>query len=255
MQKAKKQLGQNFLTDTNKVNEIVKSLHIANKHVLEIGPGYGAMTLPMSKVAKTITAFEIDKDVIDFFEENKVSNLELIHQDFLKTTDLDRFNDYVFVSNLPYYISTKILFRVIDETTIKSVNVMLQKELITRIISIHNKKTYGRLSVMIQSLFDITSKISVPSQCFTPSPKVESGFISLSRKEDSDISSTKDYSAFVAACFKSKRKTLLNSLKDASFTKVNLVKAYLELNDYKDNIRAEQLAPNEFIEIYKKLYK
>jgi 16S rRNA (adenine1518-N6/adenine1519-N6)-dimethyltransferase len=202
---AKKNLGQNFLTDKNKVKEIIESLNLnEDSEIIEVGPGRGALTIPLLEKTKNITAIEIDDDLID--DLNKLDGLKVIHQDVLKV-DFDEMvrKETIFVSNLPYYISTKILFKVLENKNFISANVMMQKELIDRIYAEPNSKTYGRLSVSIRSFFDVEQIIKVPAACFTPAPKVESAFIRLSRKGDF-TNDPKGYLEFIKNSFAQKRK-------------------------------------------------
>lgn len=253
---AKKVLGQNFLVDKNKINEIVNSLPISKDSIVfEVGPGKGAITKPILEKAKNVIAIEIDKDMIDVLNKNiKSDKFTLIHNDILKINMdslLKNFNSAQFVSNLPYYISTKIIFTVAVNDKFEYVSVMLQKELIDRIFAKLNTKEYGRLTVAINSLFELEKKINVPSKCFSPSPNVDSGFIVLKRKQvDFDIES---YLTFVKHCFSMKRKTLLNSLKKSNFENVGEVKVFLENNNLNKSIRAESISVEQFIKLYKSL--
>ncbi|BDU67848.1 MAG: ribosomal RNA small subunit methyltransferase A [Candidatus Tyloplasma litorale] len=256
---AKKYLGQNFLIDQNKINLIVNSIpNIQNSIIIEVGPGTGALTKPLSEKAKKVIAIEIDFDMIKILNEKITNkNFTLINKDIL---DLDwdeiiksDYKNIQFVSNLPYYISTKIMFKVAYDDRFNSMSVMLQKELVDRIFSKTNSKSYGRLTVSIGTLFNLEKKINIPAGCFKPQPKVDSGFIVLSRKKiDFDL---EKYLFFIKCSFSMKRKTLLNSLKKSNFKKYELVKKYLEENKIKLNIRSEEIEINEFIKIFKYINK
>ncbi len=253
---AKKHLGQNFLIDKNKIKSIIESIpNIKNSTIVEVGPGRGALTKPLVESAKKVIAIEIDKDMINILkEEINDDNFILIDEDVLKIEweDLIKEESNIqFVSNLPYYISTKIIFKVALEEKFESLSIMLQKELVDRIFAKNNTKQFGRLTVAIGSLFELENKINVPAGCFNPKPKVDSGFIVLSRKKiDFNI---EEYLIFIKCCFATKRKTILNSLKISGFSKTLEVKKYFEDNNIKLNIRAEEIKINDFVNIFKKI--
>ncbi len=254
MTKAKKTLGQNFLVDKNKIKSIVESIPNLNEStILEVGPGKGAITKPLVENAKKVIAIEIDSDMIEILEnEISAENFMLINKDVLDVEWDEIINEkrnIQFVSNLPYYISTKIMFKVAKDYRFDSMSVMLQKELVDRIFSKPNNKSYGRLTVAIGSLFNLEKRINVPAGCFSPKPNVDSGFIVLSRRNDINFD-IDDYLSFIKHSFSMKRKTFLNSLKMSGFKLVDKVKEYLLENDIKLNIRAEEINIDTFIKIY-----
>lgn len=249
--KAKKGLGQNFLIDKNIINKIVNSLNINSKsNIIEIGPGTGALTTEIYKLNKNLIAIEIDKELMPILK-SKMPDLNIYNYDFLEFDIKKILNkkNYIFVSNLPYYISTPIIFKAISISNFKTLNIMLQKELAQRIISKHGNKTYGRISVMIQTFFEIKNKIEVSRNCFEPIPNVDSTFINLERKK-TDIDFLR-YESFIQKCFAHKRKTLLNSLKIEKFNKIDLVEKWIQKNNLNKLIRAEELDLNSFIFLYK----
>ena len=213
---AKKNLGQNFLTDKNKVREIISALNLnEDSKVIEVGPGRGALTKDIFEITKNFTVIEIDDDLID--DLKTYDGMNVIHDDVLKVNLKELAKDEtVFVSNLPYYISSKILFKVLENKNFVSANVMLQKELVDRIYAEPNTKTYGRLSVAIRTFFDVEKIIKVPKTCFSPAPNVESAFIILKRKEDF-TEHRNEYLDFIKVSFAQKRKKWLNSLKNNNF--------------------------------------
>lgn len=256
MIEAKKVLGQNFLTDQNKINAIIDSIpNLENSTVVEVGPGRGAITKPLAERAKELIAIEIDDDMIDILNDSiKQETFTLINKDILEV-DWDEIiegkNGIQFVSNLPYYISTKIMFKVAYDKRFESMSVMLQKELVDRIFATPKQRLYGRLTVSINSLYELVKKINVPAGCFTPKPNVDSGFIVLKRK---DVTfNIDDYLKFIKHAFSMKRKTLMNSLNKSGFEKASQVKDYLEANNINLSVRAEEIHFDEFIKIYEYL--
>jgi 16S rRNA (adenine1518-N6/adenine1519-N6)-dimethyltransferase len=145
----KKKFGQNFLTDKNLLNKIVTSAKIDGKDVLEIGPGQGALTNYLVKYANTVTAYEVDNDLTTFLRnlESKYDNLTVIFQDILEV-DLPSDKEYHVVANIPYNITSPIIFKILDIENIKSATLMVQKEVCDRITSLPNSKTYNALSVI-----------------------------------------------------------------------------------------------------------
>lgn len=251
----KKSLGQNFLIDKNKIREIVNAIPQKEiSTIVEVGPGKGAITISLIEASKEVIAIEIDLDMVNLLNETiNSNNFELIHRNVLDLTwdeILKGKSNIQFVSNLPYYISTKIMFKVAQDKRFDSMSVMLQKELVDRIFSKTNNKSYGRLTVAIGSIFTLEKRINVSAGCFYPKPKVDSGFIILKRKEffDFDI---KDYLHFIKCSFAMKRKTLINSLKTSNYTYYPLVLDFFRKNNIRDNTRSEEVEIDTFMEIYR----
>ncbi len=253
MIEAKKVLGQNFLTDQNKIKAIVESIpKLEESTILEVGPGRGAITKPLVERAKEVIAVEIDSDMIDILNESiPQETFTLVNKDILDVEWDEVVKDKTsiqFVSNLPYYISTKIMFKVAYDTRFESMSVMLQKELVDRIFAKPKQRLYGRLTVSINSLYELIEKINVPAGCFSPKPNVDSGFIVLKRKETSfDID---EYLTFIKHSFAMKRKTLLNSLTKSGYKHSNLIKVYFEKNNINMSIRGEEIEVTKFIDMF-----
>jgi 16S rRNA (adenine1518-N6/adenine1519-N6)-dimethyltransferase len=221
--RAKKRLGQHFLTDHNIAQDIVNSLSEKQHSVLEVGAGMGILTqFLLQRRDIDLLTVEIDAESVKYLRRHyPVLSEKIIEQDFL-TLDLsaifkDRFS---LIGNFPYNISTQILFKVLDyKDYIPEVVGMFQKEVAVRIASPPGNKDYGILSVLLQAFYDIEYLFSVESHVFNPPPNVKSAVIRLVRNNVSDLGC--DYQLFkqlVKTAFNQRRKTVRNSLKTISFT-------------------------------------
>ncbi len=250
--RAKKHLGQHFLTDESIAGKIADSLgYEGYKNVLEIGPGMGVLTKYLIKKDIDLHVIEIDRDSVAYLGEN-YPQLEgkILEKDFLKTDISEVFErePYAIIGNFPYNISTQIVFKTLENRElIPEFSGMFQKEVALRIAAPHGNKTYGILSVLAQAFYEVDYLFTVPPTVFNPPPKVDSGVIRLKRKENFTL--TCDEALFfrvVKTAFQQRRKTLRNSLKT------------FELSDNlrEDAIfgqRPEQLSVQEFIELTEKI--
>ncbi len=213
--KARKRFGQNFLTDQKIIDQIIAT--IAPKHddnILEIGPGQGAMTLPLLERVDKLSVIEIDRDLIEILESYNKSNL-LIHQGDALNFDLDQFNPPIrVVGNLPYNISSPILFHLLENRDkVIDMTFMLQKEVVERMSATHGSKIYGRLSVMMQAFFEVELIFVVPPESFDPAPKVDSAIVYLTPLKVCKVENIEIFEQVVKAAFAHRRKTLRNCLK------------------------------------------
>ena len=249
---ANKKLGQNFLIDKNKINDIVSAIEIPRQDtlVVEVGPGLGALTIPLSKKTKNLIAIEIDPNLSKELKKS-LPDLRLVTDDVLKV-NLNQISQMgaVFVSNLPYYISTKILFQAMGNPNFISINVMLQKELVDRIISDVGSRDYGRLAVSIWSFFEVERVIPVSKGCFKPKPNVDSKFIKLTRTKR-PIEEREEYLQFIKDSFHTKRKTWLNSLKESNSPYYQKIEKWINENNIPSSARAEQISVDQFKWIWK----
>ena len=253
--KAKKEFGQNFLVDTNVLNVISNNINAnSDDLIIEIGPGRGALTEYL--VSKTkVLAFEIDKDLIPILTSKFNDNLEVINKDFLECNILEYINNYEYnnlyiVGNLPYYITTPILEHIIKSNLKEtSVTIMVQLEVANRFCAKPKSKDFGFFTVYLQSYYDAVKIIEVDNTSFDPAPKVKSAVIKLTPKGDKNIPSEK-FIAFLKECFKEKRKTLNNNLKNFTTLDVKEVLVELKLNPMS---RAEELSVQNFYSLYGKL--
>lgn len=252
----KKKFGQNFITDTNLINKIVSSSKIDDKNVIEVGPGRGALTKELAKRAKMVIAYEIDKDLTIYLDElvRNNDNLEVIYKDFL-SIDFKSDKKWELIGNLPYYITTPILFKFLENNVYNSATIMVQKEVGERLISKPNSKKYNALSVIVQYLTNVERVANVSKKLFFPVPKVDSVVIRLEKKNNREIPLEKeqDFLRFVKACFTQKRKTLANNLTESYNQNKEAINALLRVNQFNESVRAEQLSLNDFINLFNQI--
>lgn len=221
--RANKKLGQHFLTDTAIIARIVDAINPqalqADEKLLEIGPGLGAITLPVLTQTQRLTAIELDRRVIPILQEKSapLGELQIIEQDVL-TIDypaLMQTDVWRVFGNLPYNISTPILFTLSAIPNIRDMVFMLQKEVVDRMVALPGEKDYGRLSVMLQFHHDVYPLFDVPPESFSPPPRVMSAMVGLQRLDQPrwQVSDTNLFASVVKQAFSMRRKTLRNTLK------------------------------------------
>jgi 16S rRNA (adenine1518-N6/adenine1519-N6)-dimethyltransferase len=239
----KKFLGQHFLKDQNIAVRIVDALSVGAGQVLEIGPGTGALThLLLARQDIQLKVVEIDRDSVAYLK-NHFHNLPVIEGDFLEMKpDVFFAGNFSIIGNFPYNISSQIFFRVLDDHgRIPEIVGMLQKEVADRIASPPGNKTYGILSVLMQTWYDIDVLFKVPPGVFFPPPKVMSAVIRFRRNQRKDLGCDAAlFKKVVKQAFQTRRKTLRNALKNLTLP------ASLSTLPVLDK-RAEQLTVDEFI--------
>lgn len=245
MVRPKKSLGQHFLVDDGVIQELVNSLtgHGDYADVLEVGPGTGVMTNYLLETDRIIHAIEMDRESIPYLKQHYPElTPRLIEGDFLKL-NLNQISagSLAIIGNFPYYISTQIFFRILEEREkVPEMVGMVQKEVAQRIAASPGSKTYGILSVLVQTYYDVELLFVVPPQAFNPPPKIDSAVIRFKRNERAEIPC--GYSKLkmvVKLAFNQRRKTLRNALKSLTFG-----------SDPEEGVlakRAEQLSVEEFI--------
>lgn len=261
-----KSLGQNFLNDDSIVKRIVDAAEIDNTAlVLEIGPGIGSMTRELAQRAAGVVAIEIDKHLIPALSDNlsQFSNITILNEDVMKT-DIEaviaayreKYNaDRVkVVANLPYYITTPIIMKFLEEVSgIDGMVFMVQKEVAQRMVSGPGTKDYGALSVAVQFYSSPRIIFDVPPHCFIPQPEVHSTIIRLDILSEPPVKvNDKDlYFRLVKASFGQRRKTLVNAMSNSGFFKKDKeqIKQILENMGLKENIRGEILSVQQFGEL------
>ena len=255
---AKKRLGQNFIIDPSVVRTIAqKSLTTLESTVVEIGPGLGALTQFLAPLSKKVIAIEIDEDMVEVLttELASLNNVEIIHEDFLKwDVSVLGNQEVIVVANVPYYITTPIIFKWIESAVqVSSMPLMMQKELAHRLVADINTKDYNALSLMIQYLFEVKTIMQIPKQCFLPIPKVDSSVIQFVSKNDPQVVNQSQFFEFLKQSFQMKRKTLVNNLK-TTIDKDQLLKV-LDALKISPDVRAEAISLDQFIEMYRRLYE
>lgn len=251
--RAKKKFGQNFLIDENIVDKIGKIACNSDLKTIEIGPGLGALTEQLLKYSKCVDAYEIDKDMYELLINNlNDDRLNVYLEDFLDT-DLIVYKEKVNIcSNLPYYVTTPILFKIFEsDLDINKITVMVQKEMADRICAKVNTKDYGALSIEVQYLYDVKNEMNVSRNVFYPVPNVDSTVISFVPKSSSDKEFSKGFFEFVKNCFRMRRKTLYNNLKDL-YSDDKIDKMYINTN-LSRQIRSEEIDLDTFIRMYREL--
>lgn len=243
--KAKKHLGQHFLTDLNIAQKIVNSLPKDDTPILEIGPGTGVITQYMIDKPQ-FRAFDIDEESIAFLKEKYPQYESKIHyQDFLEAdlSPLANEGRFYLIGNFPYNISTQIMFKVLDHRNdITCVVGMFQKEVAQRIAEKPGSKTYGILSVLLQAFYKIEYLFTVSEHVFNPPPKVKSAVIRLTRNETEKLNCDEElFFKVVKASFNQRRKTIRNSVK--------LLSGNSAINSLYLDKRAEQLSVSQFVEL------
>ena len=215
---AKKRFGQNFITDQSIISSLIEAINpLQNQLIIEIGPGLGALTKPLLKKINHLHVVEIDRDIVSWMQNEYSSAALTIHNIDALKFDFTTFGENLrVVGNLPYNISTPILFHLLDNVShITDMHFMLQKEVVERMVASPSTPAYGRLSVMLQYHLKMDYLITVPPESFEPAPKVESAFVRCVPHETIPfIAKDKEHFAkIVLAAFGQRRKTLRNTLK------------------------------------------
>lgn len=253
-----KRLGQHFLIDPNIVRKIVTLAELRHEHtVLEIGPGRGVLTEALSRVAEHVVAVEIDPLLHRALEgrQEQWPNVELVCEDALRFP-MERLPvGTIVVANLPYYLSTAILFKLLDERSrFPRLVLMLQDEVADRLVAAPGSSAYGVLSVMAQYAADITKAFKVSPNCFRPRPEVGSAVVLLRTKEQRalDLEEEAKFAAMVKAAFAHRRKQLINSLRDEGY-EPNLVSEALRSLGLSPTVRAEVLSVEQLMELSRRV--
>ena len=255
--RANKKLGQNFLINEEIIDSIVEKAEITKDDVIiEIGPGIGSLTNALLTKCEKVIAVELDQNMVEILKKRFAvfDNFEVIHQDILKTNIHEIIKNYdsvKVVANLPYYITTPIIMKLLeDRLKLKSITVMVQKEVGERICATHEEKEYGAISVSVQYYTSPKIIIDVPKDNFLPSPEVDSCVVRLDLLEKPRVSvnNEKLFFKLVKGAFTQRRKTINNSLTCCGKSK-EIIKQVLEELSIDTRLRAENLSIKEFADI------
>ena len=257
MHKARKRFGQHFLHDKNIINRILDVIDPqAEDNLLEIGPGQGALTYPLLRRCGQLTAVELDRDLITLLKQGAQDHgdLELINADILKFSldDLPSSNHIRIVGNLPYNISTPLMFHLMKSIeNIQDMHYMVQKEVALRIVAAENSRDYGRLSVMMQYFCRCQYLFDVAPGSFTPPPKVDSAIIRLTPHPEpvADIGDLALFTSIVKTAFGQRRKTIANALK------ADVGPDLFDVCNINRRLRAENLQLSDFACLSRTIYK
>ena len=247
----KKKYGQNFLNNDTILEKIVSSFNpTEDGKILEVGPGEGALTKKLIKLGISVTAFEIDLELKPKLDKIISDNLDIIYGDFLNINLKDYFketeNIYV-VANIPYYITTPIITKFIDEKIIpEEMVLMVQKEVGERLCAKPGNSEYGAITALLNYYFDIEYLFTVDRSDFYPVPNVDSAIIKFTKKKQSLSCNEEKYKKIINASFKQKRKNIKNNLKNYDLDKISQV-----LSKYNFDLtnRAEELSYEIFVEL------
>ena len=260
--KFKKKFGQNFLKDSRIVKNIVDTCPLDDKSlVIEVGPGGAIMTRELADRAGQVLAYEIDTDLKS--ELNKrlcdVLNVDILFQDFLESDlveDLKKYeyNDLYFISNVPYYITTPILLKLIfSGLPFKKIVMMVQKEVGDRFSTKPGNKEYGSITVLLNYFYNVKKEFFVSKKQFVPEPKVDSVIVSFSEKDDKlPLKDLDFFQELLKNSFQYKRKNIRNNLKSYD---LNIVSSVLEKYGFDLNARAEMLSVEIFVDLANALMK
>lgn len=255
----KHSLGQNFIEDEVLLEQLAELSMVTQEDcVLEIGPGMGALTKPLARRAKKIVSLEIDESLLPFLRValEKCPNAQVVHGDVMKTNLLQLVKEHFgedaslrVAANLPYYITTDVLTKLLRELPqVKSIAVMIQKEVGDKLLSGPNQDGYGPLAILCQYTCHVCRALDVPATCFTPPPKVDSSFMVLKRRE-TPLCAVKDEEhllRLVKVAFSMRRKTLLNNLISGMGLSREKAQECLVAAQIPTNARAEALSIEQF---------
>lgn len=261
--KFSKSLGQNFLIDDNVIDRILEGARLSETdRIIEVGPGIGTLTREMGKVAENVVAIEIDKTLIPILKETlaDLDNVEVVNEDILKVDVQGLINEKLnggpvkLVANLPYYITTPIVMKFLEEDIpVTDIVVMVQKEVADRMKTGPGSKDYGALSLAVQYYATADIVLKVPASCFMPKPNVDSAVIKLTRHKDTQVKVSNEKLMFkiIRASFNQRRKTLANGLKNSpelNFTREQVTEALVSMGK-SESVRGEAFTLEEFAKL------
>lgn len=254
--KFNKSFGQNFIFDTNLLKAIVSDGGVTkNTEVLEIGTGAATLTKEIGLQAKKVVSYEIDKNLEPtiFNTLSESTNVNVVFKDIMKESieniEANFAGDYVMVANLPYYITTPIIFKFLETATrLKTMVIMVQKEVAERLVAKHNTEEYGAITAVINAVADTKITRIVKRNMFIPAPNVDSAVVRIDfNKQKYNIKNYSNLSKLIKAAFHMRRKTLVNNLKSSfNLDKERVEDAFNKLN-LSMSVRGEALSPEQFV--------
>ena len=265
---ANKSLGQNFLIDDTVIGKTVEAADISKKDlVIEIGPGLGTLTSKLLEKAQKVIAIELDKKMISILEERfkLYSNLEILNEDVLKVDlqnlikkekEENEIKEVKIVANLPYYITTPIIMKLLeDKLEISSITVMVQKEVAERLTSNPGEKLAGAITYAVAYYAEAENIIEVPKESFIPEPSVNSEVIKLTlrKKPPIEVKNEEKFFKLIKTSFMQRRKTFLNGVSNSGLVEKEKLKNILEELNIEEDIRGEKLSLEEFAKISNKM--
>lgn len=262
--KFNKKFGQNFIFDSNLLNAIVADAGVdKNTTVVEIGTGAGTLTRAIANKAKRVISFEIDTELKPFLDNifQSYDNIEVRFQDIMKV-DLKSFENelnekYVLIANLPYYITTPIIFKFLEEAEyLTAMYIMVQLEVAERLTAKAGTSEYGAITPAIDVIGDARISRKVSRNMFTPKPNVDSAIVEIKlNKNKFEILDLPLLKKVISASFQMRRKTLTNNLKSAFGNNVEYWAEILESLGFERTVRGETLSANDFVKLANKIYE
>ena len=252
-----KQFGQNFIFDKNLLSAIVKDSGITKQDdVLEIGAGAGTLTKIIASSAKKVVSYEIDKNLVPILQENlaEVENSNVVFADALKTDIFEIENnfdgEYKIVANLPYYITTPLIFKFIEQTKkVQSITIMVQKEVADRLVAKKGSKDYGTISIILDFYGNVKILRNVPRRMFIPPPNVDSAMVQIDLVKNKFDANEDIFKKLVHSAFAMRRKTLLNNLSQGFGISKFEVEEILTQAKLSPTIRGEQLSTEDYVRL------
>lgn len=260
----KKHFGQNFITDTNLLEAICQDASLNQfDQVLEIGTGAGTLTKVMASHTQKVITIEIDNELRSILHQSfdGIENIELYFADFMKisASEVNKHFDGQFkvVANLPYYITTPIIFRLISQQfNVSSITIMVQKEVAERLCANCGTKDYGSISAQVQSIADVSLKRIVNKKMFTPIPKVDSAIVNIQLNYNKfKIDNLDFHQKVIESAFSMRRKTLANCLKSKLNLSQDQILQIFDEMGLNANCRGEQLSVEQFVSLSNKILK
>lgn len=257
--KALKKYGQNFLKNKEVLKKISSLVEVSEKDlILEIGPGMGALTEFLTQKNSFLLCYEIDERMKTFLNKYETNRTKVIYDDFMKRDILKDLSVYPYenlfvVANIPYYITSPILLKLIHfPVAFQKIVLLVQKEFAERLAALPGQKEYNALTLFVDYYYDVKINCIVSNIDFMPAPKVDSAVIELNLKERKEIFNKEGYFLFIKEAFQNKRKTLKNNLKKYDWS---IVLPILQDLGYTENVRAEKISKEDFVILWERLEK